>query len=135
MALYHIEKYVPEHLIKQALAAQKYIGNPNLRYSQHIQDHFNNPDHKHFATLKDIEEIILGLRKNPVKAFEYETDDKGKLIKFCIRTDYDYDHDVSIAIMPHAFTQGVTCDFVKTAWINKRSDTHTTLDLSKYAGE
>lgn len=48
-----------------------------------------------------------------------------KPTKILYRLPYDINHDIMLAVKPGEW-------FVKTVWINRKSDNHRTLDRSKY---
>jgi hypothetical protein len=56
---------------------------------------------------------------------ETETEDNGvTIVKQLIRHPYDAQNDLVIAVKRDGF--------VKTMWLNKKTDTHRTLDKTKY---
>lgn len=72
------------------------------------------------------------LHTDDYEPIEIEYDiDKSKPVKMLLRSKFEVnDCNVVIAVMPS--TRGATKAFVKTVWYNRVSDTHKTLDTSKY---
>lgn len=125
--LLHIEKNIPEYVLKTVLSIEQRINTDNIKFSRHIQEHFANPNMKHDYTSAGLMECIESLKTNPVKPFEIEvSQENGRvfLTKYVVRVPYDKKYDISIAIRGN---------MVVTAWLNRHDDTHKTLDLSKYA--
>jgi hypothetical protein len=50
---------------------------------------------------------------------------RGRIVKAVIRISYNETFDLSIVFIPGDA-------FVKTCWLNRKTDTHRTLDRSKY---
>lgn len=113
--LYHAEVYWPKHVRKNLP-----FGVRVLQYSQHA-----------IAASQDDRygEIPLPrrIRMEHVTVFEAEAPQKGRITKIALRMPIDDDRDVVMAAIPQ---QGGL--FVKTVWINVRSDGHATLDKRKY---
>lgn len=112
--LYHAQVYFPDKL-KAALPK----GMLNLVYGQHAKQSCLND---RYGTITPPPAIDL----SNGQVFEAEVTD-GKLVKFAVRMSYDATRDISIV---------VACSrdyFVKTLWLNKKSDKHRTLDKNKYA--
>jgi len=61
--------------------------------------------------------------------FEVEVRD-GKIIKYVVRLSFDDRRDISIAFMPKGKTL-----FVKTMWLNMKSDIHRTLKHDNYTSD
>lgn len=73
----------------------------------------------------DIKKIPQRISNDPV-VVETETTINGDyIVKQLIRYQYSSDYDLVIAVMRDGF--------VKTAWLNRKTDTHNTLDKSKYS--
>ena len=70
--------------------------------------------------------VILDLKNANI--FEIEVDKNNQVIKIVCRMKYDNTKDISMAIM----MQGSN-GFVKTAWLNKKSDIHKTLNKANYS--
>ena len=126
--LYHEEIYIPEEYISQVLNHQKTL--KKIHFSRHLREHLNNPDYKHDIESTKLLQCLKRVINNPVSPFEVEIDNRT-VIKYVIRTSYDSDRDVSIAILVKDY-YGIP--MIKTAWLNKKSDKHYTLDVSKYVG-
>lgn len=126
--LYHEDIYIPEEYISQVLNHQKTLR--KIHISRHLREHINNPDYKHDIESTKLLQCLKRVINNPVSPFEVEIDNRT-VIKYVIRTSYDSDRDVSIAILVKDYC-GIP--MIKTAWLNKKSDKHYTLDVSKYVG-
>lgn len=64
------------------------------------------------------------------RTVEVETDGgSGPVTKILVRGQYDERNDIVMALVPQV--DGTY--FVKTVWLNRTTDTHKTLDRSKYA--
>lgn len=85
-------------------------------------------DHAKRARMEDRYGVIPMFTDIPLMPFdvvECETQD-DVVVKWVIRGHYDSDRDVVFVLIPGDVW------FVKTVWYNLRSDTHATLDRSKY---
>ena len=60
-----------------------------------------------------------------VDIFEIEIEN-GKLTKVCYRTSYDKWDDIIVVV-------SIPSGRIRTAWKNSKTDSHRTLDLSRYA--
>lgn len=103
----------------------------NTNYSRHLRDHFTyDYDRTRYSMTEDklttiIEELMNGERE--FYLYEVEVEEPCFMIKAVIRTSYDDNYDASIVF---AFDNN---DYnVRTAWFNRKQDTHRTLDESKY---
>lgn len=67
--------------------------------------------------------LFSKLKTAGAKIVELETV-KDKVVKIVLRQSYDDNHDICLAIA----AGGV----VKTVWLNVKSDSHSTLDVTKY---
>lgn len=89
----------------------------NLYHSSHAVKAANN-DRYGKISLPNMLEV------NRSDIFELELDQRGQVIKFCIRKEYNSEYDLCLAI---------SADFtIKTCWLNSRQDNHKTLDAGKY---
>lgn len=100
----------------------------NKNYSYHLIHHDSNA--KHDINFKKLDMIINELITNnrDYYLYEVETRHKNYLIKAVLRTSYDDNRDINIVFGKRDNNKLM----VKTAWLNKKTDTHTTLDVSKY---
>jgi hypothetical protein len=71
--------------------------------------------------------IPSSVRVTPENVIEMDVQD-GRPNKYVVRVPYDERHDISIAVNVFGPGHGV----VRTVWLNKKTDVHTTLDYSKY---
>lgn len=124
--LLHIEKNIPEKVLKVVKNLQEKLNPDNLVLSRHIQEHLEKGDRKHSYNREGLFNVLKSLKKNPIIPFEVEVDvkDNGFWVnKYVVRLQYDTTYDISISIRGK---------MVITAWLNRFDDTHFTLDLSKY---
>lgn len=138
--LYHVEKYMTEEMIETAKQFQSSI--KTVSFSAHFKNQCKDKnDYKHYLDEFKIKKIITNIKNNPITPFEIEMtyDSKGRayLTKYVVRTSYDDTRDVSIVFGVY-FNQVTkeldsTRVFIRTAWLNNKTDIHTTLDLSKYS--
>lgn len=110
--LYHIEKGIPEEVKKQMPKAVI-----ELHYSRHAQEARINDRYGEVPEFKTID-------PNNAQVVEAETDG-WKLKKVVYRIPYTETLDCCIVVLT-----GI--NLVKTVWVNRKSDNHKTLDLSKY---
>ena len=89
-----------------------------LKYSKHAQQAAED-DRYGFIDLP------RRLDTSRAEVIEIELDEDECLDKILYRTRYNAEYDICIAVRP------LTRE-VKTVWLNKRNDTHQTLDLTKY---
>ena len=92
-------------------------------YSKHLK---SNTDYKHNIDKSKLNTIIHKIKHKHYKAFECEIVN-NKLIKFAIRTSYNYKKDISIVFM-----EKDNCILIKTAWLNNKKDKHFTLKKENY---
>jgi hypothetical protein len=104
----------------------------NTNYSKHLCDHFmyDNNKKRYGMTKERLTAIINQLIKGERDFYLYEVEiqEPKFMVKAVVRASYDKDYDVSIVF---AFYENCG-EIVKTAWLNEKTDTHTTLDASKY---
>lgn len=100
--------------------------NTNYVFSQHMK--YNN-DYKHNINFRKINCIIWRIKKRHYKAFEVETDENNNIIKFVIRTPYDYNKFLDVCIV---FAPKKDYVKIKTCWTNKHQDKHYSLNKNKY---
>ena len=102
----------------------------NKNYSLHLFEHLLYSTDKHGMTMRELDRIIDELIANKRNYFLYEVEATvhDKVFKAVVRTSYDLDRDISIVFALSKKNELI----VKTAWLNNKSDRHTTLDKSKY---
>jgi hypothetical protein len=113
--LYHMELGFPTGFRKPG-------GRVPLEYSRHALE----------ATLDDRYgeiPVMKGINLDSLELFEMGVEN-GKVSKLAYRGHLDDKRDMCIVVIPKGPGQKW---FVKTVWINLRSDQHKTLDESKYA--
>lgn len=92
---------------------------------------FSFTRHALYACLHDRYGVITPSRSvtiAPGQIVEADADEKS-VYKIVLRVPYDEKCDVCIALLPNLNGDSL----VKTCWLNRKDDTHTTLDKSKYA--
>ena len=102
----------------------------NKNYSLHLFEHLLYSTDKHGMTMRELDRIIdeLMANKRNFYLYEVETTIHDEVFKAVVRTSYDLDRDISIVFALSKKNELI----VKTAWLNNKSDRHTTLDKSKY---
>lgn len=111
--LYHIEVSWPDHVAKSIPN-----GKLKLRHTLHAINAAQTDRYGEFT-------LPLFLDTNLCRLIEAEY--TNRLEKFVCRIDYDAKYDLVLVV-------GIGYDyFVKTAWLNAKSDNHKTLKRSKYA--
>lgn len=90
----------------------------NLLFSK--RDNHSINTHKLSCIIRDIKD-----RSNTTQRFFiYEVEEKdGVVVKGALRTSYDDEYDVNIVFSKEC---------VITAWLNRKNDTHNTLDKRRY---
>ena len=124
MALYHRELKWNEDFDKQI--NQILDNNNDYRFSKHMKENY---DYKHNLDFKRLNSIIWKIKTRHYKAFEVETDDNGKVVKFVVRTPYNYDKFLDVCIV---FAPKDNYVKIKTCWTNFCGDQHYSLDTNKY---
>lgn len=122
--LYHKHVY----WLKDFDAQAKALFNKN--YSLHLFEHLLYSTDKHGMTMRELDRIIDELIDNKRCFFLYEVETQAKddIVKCVLRTSYDLDRDISIVFATSKDGKNI----VKTAWLNDKKDTHSTLDRRKY---
>lgn len=113
MSLYHSQIGIPE-----SVKAQLPQGKLEVRYSFHAQESRFSDRYGYIPEIKIID-------TEAAKVIEVETE-MGRVEKVVYRTSLDDKLDICIVVL-------VNKHLVKTTWINRKSDTHKTLDASKYS--
>ncbi len=115
MALYHSELGLPEN-------TKSYFGRKfKLNYSNHAKQ----------AAISDRYGVIskppFSIEITKDNIIEVETDENKVIRKLVIRIPYDGQTDLALAIIPD-YSQAL----VKSCWLNKKSDAHSTLRTELY---
>lgn len=116
--LYHKEVFWKKEFDTESINLVESVN----RLSFHLQNHLNNPDIKHKYSERDIWNCLNKIKQNKGYLFEVETDN-GQITKAVYRVAYNNNYDMCIVVRYR---------FIVTAWTNKNTDTHTTLDSDKY---
>lgn len=99
----------------------------DYRFTDHLLERAINGDEKHRIPVNMLHYIIREvLRTNTIKPFEVE-EINGYVNKFCVRVSFDDKMDITIV-----FGVGSVLN-VRTAWLNRKGDKHSTLIEEKYA--
>jgi len=114
MALYHKDVFMPPGL-------KLPTGSMSLNYGGHarmesIADRYGSIKLPNVIDFDNFEPI------------EVEVNERGKVVKVLYRGSLDNRRDLCIVIIPSK-------RFVKTVWVNLKTDKHKTLDTSKYHKE
>lgn len=112
--LYHTEIVLPEGF-------QKPVGRVRVSYGKHarkeaFQDRYGRIKLPSFINFRNFRVIEVGMMED-------------KVSKILFRGALDETRDLCIVLMPTNM-EGVW--FAKTCWINLRTDTHKSLDTSRY---
>jgi hypothetical protein len=111
--IFHKEIGLPPEL-------DKYIGRIfKLTFSQHAKDECRND---RYGFIIPPQEVLI--TKDNVIEVEMHY---HNIVKILVRMPYDSVNDISIAFIPSSHG-----GFVKTLWLNRKTDVHRTLDRSKY---
>jgi len=132
--LYHNEVYMPANVL--AVAKGKMGGMNAVRLSRHIIDWLEGTsgenalrEKKHSFTKQELMEAIRVIRDTAPNPFEVEVVN-GEVVKFCVRQPLNDDLDITVVI--GIDKNSSVMYVVKTAWVNRNDDIHSTLDSSKY---
>lgn len=111
--LYHKEVRIPPELRNLA------VFKGELRYGRHAQSEANLDRYGHIELPRQFDSASADL-------IEVEWDRIKKQVTKCVwRQALDAQRDLVIVVMPDS-------GFVKTVWVNLKTDKHRTLDRSKY---
>lgn len=111
--LYHTSVGVPNQIRSQVRTTGLVVP----VYSQHAQDAANQRS-------IDLPDLIDYTKCRP---FEIETKRDGTIIKVAYRTSYPADTKRDLVLVIHPAN-----NFVRTIWLNRIGDDHTSLDATKY---
>lgn len=111
MELYHFQLGIPKQY-------KTNYGIMSLKYSRHAQMAASSDRYGYI-------QLPNTLDTSKAQAVEVEIDSEGCISKILYRTAYDDKHDLCLAIIPNQ-------RFVKTVWLNVKTDKHETLDTFKY---
>lgn len=134
--LFHEEVFIPSVALKEVMSLQKNI--ETIELSRHFEEqHVDTTDYKHCLQKTKIMSAVMSLAKEQVSPFEVELSKDYRIFgpgwhvtKYVVRMSYDENRDVTFVIAVKHTNK--TSAFIKTAWLNSKSDVHTTLDLTKY---
>lgn len=119
MGLYHKDVYMTKDMIDQS--SNLYSG--HLEESSHFFKRNKGLTDKYIFDKDIFEEVISSIKRERPAPFEVETDDTGKVVKCCIRYNFDEYRDICIVFRENK---------IITFWFNSVNDNHLTLDESKY---
>lgn len=124
MKLYHREIFWKDYFNS---AVQRLISTENIKVTRHIKvDNVNRTHCQHNKININSLVAITYEAKNRVRPyylFEVETNEFDNITKAVFRTDYNTMYDIVIVVRKN---------LIVTAWLQKKADTHRTLDVSKY---
>ena len=146
--LFHKDVFMPEGVRDVVRVLQRQMKNHTLsaHFREHLQQHaYEDRSHKYLEDIVD--ECLKDINSQAQNPFEvelskgyYEFGVNGWVVtKYCVRVPYDCDADLVIVIRPgwnkekHDYDANI--NIVVTAWLNESSDSHRTLDESKYCSE
>jgi hypothetical protein len=113
MPLYHVKVFVPNGLKLPR-------GTKRLVYSNHAKDQF---------MYRRVSKLPESIELHKCKAVEIETNEKNEVVKVLYRTSQNEKKDLILVVIPIENDKML----VKTLWENHKTDTHRTLDTSRYA--
>lgn len=141
--LFHKDCYLPSGAQEGALSFQR--GIKELVLSNHVIEHAMDPhkDRSHQYSLDKLQEALKQVIASEHEAFEIEL---GKnfykygpgwvITKVCIRVPYSDNQDACLSLRPYFNKETKKYEsgkaLVVTCWLNCESDSHFTLDASKY---
>lgn len=116
--LYHKDLFIPKHILN---ALKQIVGRSTvLKYSRHaIEESLN--ERLGLITLPKTLKIT-----DVSQVFEIETNGVGHPIKICVRQPHNDSTDIVIVL---ALDTGT----VKTVWLNKRNDSRSAIDWTRYS--
>ncbi len=114
MALYHTDIRLPTGFRLPDRVVE-------LAWTRHAEGARHND---RYGVIPKIPVVNLGL----CRTIEVELQGK-RVLKVVVRTALDKTNDIVLVLVP-----GPGAWTVKTVWINKKNDSHKTLDRSKYVG-
>ena len=134
--LFHAEILMPKTATDQVTILQRDIKSVVL--SKHFEEqHVDTSDYKHCLQKTKIISAVMSLTKKQVSPFEVELSKDYYVLgpgwhvtKYVVRMSYDTTRDVTFVIAVEPTNK--TSAFIKTAWLNDKSDTHITLNREKY---
>lgn len=146
--LFHKDVYYPDQfLLAVKQMQQQFLG---YKLSQHLQGHITDNettfDRKHNYTKEEVLSKLDTIKGNPREVFEIEVSRDSKefktkdwvVTKFCIRIPFNDQDDMCVAIRPDYSGSSSFYRWgflIVTIWINSNSDSHTTLDETKYCSK
>lgn len=140
--LFHKDVFYPNGIDEKLKLAESSFKDYEL--SRHLQAHVSNrEDRSHDYLGQAVINCLERLKTETFEAFEieyskgyYDFGVAGWLVtKYCVRIPYGANQDLVVVIAPKWDKNLGKYDgtaFIKTAWLNSRSDAHFTLDGSRY---
>jgi len=111
--LYHRNVFVPSRVQEQLPT-----GEFELQFSRHCQEEAND----RYGVIN----LPKKLNTRYALPFEFEVNEKGDLTKIVYKMHYNERYYLILVVVPHEW-------FVKTCWLNCKTDNHRTLDKSRYS--
>jgi len=111
--LYHRNVFVPSRVQEQLPS-----GEFALQFSRHCKEECDD----RYGKIS----LPKTLNTRFAQPFEFEVNEFGTITKIVYKMHYDQFHNLVLVVVPGEW-------FVKTCWLNRKSDTHRTLDTKKYS--
>ena len=128
MDLYHNEVYMPDDYVDDAHIMMRRAH--RAKPSRHVIEWLNGTGSsnslrlkKHNYTLRDLKEALMHITRTLPDPFEIGVEDE-EVIKYAVRMHLNAIDDITLVIDKN--------NVIRTAWLNKRDDVHSTLDANKY---
>jgi len=139
--LFHKEVYFPHGTQESVKDLQIHLYDYQL--SRHLQEHLDNVEDKsHDYLMEQVKTALEVIRNFPQEPFEVELqgrDGYWMITKYCVRVHTTGKQDLILVIRPGTDIRDFSIDYnrnlVVTAWLNASTDSHSTLDVSKYCSK
>ena len=139
--LFHKDVFMPDGVPAICNNLQARLDSYDM--SHHIIEHLTNQrweDRSHTYDERQVMKCLDSLKNSPQEAFEVEASKdyhyfrKGGwfVTKYCCRIPYSTTQDLVVVIRPQYHGGKYAGSKVTTAWMNGRTDSHRTLDKTKY---
>lgn len=100
------------------------------KLSKHITERLRQTDKKHSYSLTNLYLADKFIKENEIFPFEVGTDLSGNVIKAVFRVDLDAGREISIVYAKPSYNENESV--IVTAWVNRKTDGHQTLNREKY---
>lgn len=119
---YHKDIGFPTNLRRPA-------GEHSLSHTRHSREAAQNDRYGPFYWLPTLMNLPASNSRSDIKLIECDALADGTVLKAVYRMPYDRERDLCLVLL---FDRGPGQALVKTVWGNLATDTHKTLDASKY---